>query len=188
MAKSLDDVLGAAEHLLSLGAADPASAWRAMTLATVDTAGRPRQRSVVLRAFSQAARCLEFHTDSRSAKHAELRAHPRAGLHGWDAARRIQLQAQGRVTLHVRDAVAESVWHALPGSTRGTYCVSPGPGTPIETPFDVQPVDEAAAFAVFCVVHFWLDELEWLHLEQGSYARARFCWDNGQCISMWLVP
>lgn len=187
MAKTLEAVLAAAQHLLAEGAAEPASAWRTLTLATVDAAGRPRQRSVVPRAFTQ-ARCLEFHTDSRSAKHAELRCDARAALHGWDPVRRIQLRVQGAVTLHVRDEVASAVWQALPESTRGTYCVAPGPGTAIETPSDTRRTDDAAGFAVFCVVQLWLDELEWLHLEQGSYARARFCWDNGRRTSTWLVP
>lgn len=50
----------------------------AMTLATVDSAGNPQARVVLLKGRS--GRALEFHTNYRSAKARELEAHPRAAL------------------------------------------------------------------------------------------------------------
>lgn len=50
----------------------------AMTLATVDSAGNPQARVVLLK--GRKGRALEFHTNYLSAKARELEAHPRAAL------------------------------------------------------------------------------------------------------------
>lgn len=69
---------------LELGhaAQDRAHPWRVMTLATVDR-DRADARSVVIRDVEEAARQLIFYTDARSAKVAQMHAHPRATLVGW---------------------------------------------------------------------------------------------------------
>jgi hypothetical protein len=188
MPTSLDAVLARACALLAEGVEDAASPFRTPTLASVDPDGCPSLRSVVLRGFDTAGRCLEMHTDTRSAKVVELARQPAAALHVWDAARRVQLRVRGRVSLQAGDAVAEAAWSRLRGSSRATYGVGPGPGTAIASPHDTHARDEHLWFSVFCVVHLRFDSLEWLHLEHGSYERALFRWDNGILTPMWLVP
>jgi hypothetical protein len=48
--------------------------------------------------------------------------------------------------------------------------------------------DEAAARAVFCVLHLTFDRLDWLLLKQGSHRRALFTWAQASTQAMWLVP
>jgi pyridoxine/pyridoxamine 5'-phosphate oxidase len=188
MPASLSATLDTAFALLAEGVADPASPFRTPTLASIGANGEPALRSVVLRGADQATRCLEIHTDTRSAKFAELSVNPRAALHIWDAARRIQLRLYGTVALHVTDCVAEAAWSSLPPPRRSTYCVAPGPGSAIASPHATHAMSEEAAFSVFCVLHFAFAELEWLHLEHGCHNRARFRWHNGQVTPTWLVP
>jgi hypothetical protein len=188
MPTSLDAVLQRAFGLLAEGVDDPASPFRTPTLAGVDPEGCPDLRSVVLRGFDSTGRCLEMHTDTRSAKVRAFARHPSAALHVWDAARRVQIRLRGAVRLHVGDAAAAAAWARLRGSSRATYCVEPGPGVVINSPHDTHARNEEAGFSVFCVIFLRFDALEWLHLEHGSHERALFRWDNGILTPMWLVP
>jgi hypothetical protein len=184
----LDDVLANALALLGEGVADAASPFRTPTLAGVDADGWPALRSVVLRGFDNAARCLEMHTDTRSAKVAAFEQRPAAALHVWDAARRVQVRVRGAVRLHAGDEVAKAAWGRLQPGSRATYCVEPGPGTAIKSPHDTHARGEQEGFSVFCVLHMHFDALEWLHLEHGHHRRALFRWENGVLTPMWRVP
>ncbi len=186
MDRDLEAVLAEAFALLAEGAEDPGSAWRNMTLATVDAALAPQARTVVLRGLDRAARVLEVHTDRRSAKFDQVQRHPRVALHGWDAARAVQLRANGIAVLHVADETSRAAWARLRPQSRATYAVDPGPGHPLARPGEAGT--GADAEAVFCVMHIRLDALEFLHLGQGSHRRARFIWSGGVCSPMWLVP
>ena len=185
---ALDDILAGAFALLAEGADDPGSPWRNPALATVGPGQEPRVRTVVLRRFDPVARHLELHTDARSAKHTELLANPAAELHGWDAARRVQLRVAGTVGLHRDDAVAQAAWDRLRPASRDTYRVEPGPGTRLTTPDEASQAGEEAARSVFCVMRLAITQLEWLHLGQGSHRRARFTWAADARTAMWLVP
>jgi hypothetical protein len=145
-------------------------------------------RTVVLRGCDSDGRWLEMHTDTRSAKYAEFCRNAAAALHFWDAARQQQMRVTGRIALHSGDQVARQAWGRLRAASRAIYGVDPGPGSVIAAPHAVRQASEAAAFEVFCVMRLRFDTLEWLHLEHGSHARARFCWDNGSFTPMWLVP
>jgi pyridoxine/pyridoxamine 5'-phosphate oxidase len=188
MPASLSAILDTAFALLAEGVADPASPFRTPTLASLGADEYPALRSVVLRGADIAARCLEIHTDTRSAKFAEISVNPRAALHIWDAARRIQLRLRGTVALHVADGVAEAAWARLSPSSRSTYCVAPGPGVAIASPHATHAVGEDAGFSVFCVLRLAFAELEWLHLEHGCHNRASFRWHNGEVTPTWLAP
>jgi pyridoxamine 5'-phosphate oxidase len=180
MTLTLDVALATAFACLAEGAADPGSVWHTPTLANLDDAGFASQRSVVMRGWDQAARVIEIHTDIRSAKYEAFEENPKASLHGWDSARRIRQ--------HTNDVVAQAAWQRLRPASRATYGVLPGPGTALRHPHDTRQSDEIQSFAAFCVIQMTVHDLEWLRLEQGSHARARFHWDNGIQASTWLVP
>ncbi len=183
----MDDAFPDWAALLAAGARDPGSPFRNLALGTMGLEHTPQVRTVVLRRFD--GRTLDIHTDTRSAKHAELRANPAATLHGWDQAGRIQIRANGRVTLHTMDAESATAWSLLRPASRATYHVQPGPGTPLPGPANPTPdTDEAAALRVFCVVRLTLHTLDHLHLAQGSHRRARFTWAADRIEAMWLVP
>ena len=126
MYDTLDNVLADGLSRLGDGAANLGSPWRNVALATVGLDGRPQVRTVVLRRFDRVGRLLDVHTDIRSAKHAELRAHADAALHGWDAEARVQLRVAGKASLHTGDrkpvhlprAVGAGRSRPITGSTR----------------------------------------------------------------------
>lgn len=72
----LTDIDASAWAELETAAADPQSGFRYVSLCSVDTEAKPQARMVVLRAADKSARCLEFHTDTRSSKWLELSVNP----------------------------------------------------------------------------------------------------------------
>ncbi len=187
VSQSLDDIRQASEALLAEGAADPGSVWRSPALVTAGADGAPQARTVVLRRFEAGERFLEVHADARSAKIGELATRPDAGLHGWDAARQVQLRLTGRASLHRTGPVADAAWAALRPQSRATYDVLPGPGTVIASPERTSHVGEEARGA-FCVIRLAYTTLEYLHLGKDGHRRARFTWSGGALVSDWLVP
>jgi hypothetical protein len=189
----LGKVLADAYALLDEGVADAVSPWRTLCLATVARDGGPALRSVVQRAFSQSGRALDMHTDRRSAKYAELHAQPKAAVHGWDPARRVQLRLSGHAERLTTGPAADAAWAALSRHGRATYDVLPGPGTRLLAPdYAMHDRDEAAARAVFAVIRLRFDTLEVLSLPaipgQGSHKRAVFRWGRAGATADWLVP
>ena len=186
--KPLAAVLEESFGLLQEGARDPDSPWRNPALATVAPDGRPAIRTLVLRRFSPGMRIAELHTDARSPKMAALALNPRAALHGWDPARRIQLRLDGIVTL-ADDAHVQRAWEALHEGSRATYAVAQAPGTPISEPSPAAPsrgVDEARLD--FRVLAFQVEALEYLSLAPHAHARAAFRWHEQAPDATWLVP
>jgi len=182
----LQAVLDQALSLLAEGARDPASPWRNPALATFGTP--PGLRTVVLRAFRAHDRRIELHTDARSPKIAVLREHPPAALHVWDPGRRIQIRADGIIKI-ANSVVTDAAWAALPDRSRATYRINAAPGTPISAPGIVkQDMPPEAARAVFSVLDFRIEGLEYLSLAHAAHQRARFRWRGDELTATWLVP
>lgn len=187
-ADDLDGTLAEAFRLLSRGIADRRSPFHTPCLGSVDAAGAPVLRTVVLRGFDPAARQLRIHTDLRSGKAAELRANPAVALHGYDPAAQVQLRLSGTATLHAEDAVADAAWAASRPFSRRCYAIAEAPGTPCAAPPGA-PADDAAGRPNFAAVLIAFDRLDWLWLAASGHRRARFAWDaDGTPAATWLVP
>ena len=89
----------------------------AMTLATVDPAGRPAARMTICRGFDVTRGWLVFYTDRESDKGRALAAHPWAAcVFHWDAFER-QIRVEGPVTL-APDADSDAYWNTRPPEAR----------------------------------------------------------------------
>jgi hypothetical protein len=193
----LADILDRACIALAEGVAQAASPFRFLTLATAGQAGST-MRTMVLRRFTKPRFTtphftkqgpeLDFHTDARSPKLADLARMPRVGVHGWDPAARVQI----RIAAHASclDATAcRDIWQTLPAATRSTYAINAAPGTPITAPDQAaRTLDPAASQAVFRVIRVRVEELEWLCLATNPHQRARFTFANGTVHATWVVP
>ena len=166
---------------LELGRAahDREHPWRVMTLATVD-GDRADARSVVLRDVDEAARTVTFYTDARSAKVAQLRAHPRATLVGWWPKPGWQLRLRVTLSLHTAGLDVSSRWAQVKLSPSAQdYLAALPPGTPVDR---FQP--ERGSREHFAVVNAHIDEMDWLELHANGHRRARLAGD----ASTWLTP
>lgn len=89
----------------------------AMTLATIDPAGRPTARMVICRGFDRDAGWFVFYTDRESPKARDLEANGRAALvFYWDGHGR-QIRVEGPVTL-APDAQTDAYWRSRPLDAR----------------------------------------------------------------------
>lgn len=190
----LDAALETAWDILAEGAGNRRVPTHTPTLATIGTDGAPRMRTVVLRGFETASRQVRFHTDRRSGKINELRADPRAGLHVYDPQRKVQLQIDGRVHLHMDDPLANQAWQQTQPMSRIVYQVTRAPGTVIDSPLDVTHDNMPDAglndggSENFLVATLQVETLEWLFLDARGHRRARFTREGNAWSGTWLVP
>ncbi len=163
-------------------------AYHLMTLATVGTGGMPQARLVVMREANPAAGTINFHTDARSPKWAELKANPSATLLWYDPATSIQLRAGGTARLHNQDELARVRWEKSRKDSRACYGGPVGSSCVAEAP-PIAPTDSESGWPHFGVVVVELHELEWLHLIHTGHQRLRFGVEHGRMTSaQWLVP
>ena len=80
--------------------------FRLLTVATIGVDDLPNARLVVLRNFVQSTRTLEFHTDVRSPKVAQLRRNPHVCLLFYDPVVRFQLRIAATAQLYNNDDTA----------------------------------------------------------------------------------
>lgn len=117
----------------------------AMTLATVDAAGRPDARIVLLRRITDTS--LVWFTDRRSAKGAQLAAAPHAALvFHWQPLER-QVRLRGPVTM-LDDAASDAYFASRPrGSRLSAWASHQSQPTPSREAYERQVEDVEARFA-----------------------------------------
>lgn len=168
---------------LSRGVADRSAAARHPVLATVGLDGAAKARTVVLRGASRAEAVLQIHTDTASAKVAEVLAHPGATLQIWDTRAHLQIRAEAQVSVR-QGAAAAAEWSKVPEGAAVVYGGSPPPGAALEDPaHHVQGPDPER----FCVLDCHLIRLDILWLGREGHRRAEFSraegWDG-----QWIAP
>ncbi|MGU3537656.1 pyridoxamine 5'-phosphate oxidase family protein [Methylobacterium sp. A54F] len=178
---------------LARGARDRRSAFHVPTLATVDAAGRPRARTVVLRAVDAAAGTLRVHCDRRSDKAREIAGSGAFALQAYDPDATLQVRAEGRATLHTDDALADAAWDAAQAMSRVCYGAEPGPGTVLPAGGAYALPDAEAARTLgrphFAVLLLRPERLEALYLARAGHRRAAWAREaDGAWTGRWLAP
>jgi pyridoxamine 5'-phosphate oxidase len=192
----LDAVLADIWMRLVRGGADRKSAFHTPVVGSVDDAGDPQQRVMVLRKCDEAARSMRFHTDSRSAKVHQIDR--RVSVLGYDPSAKIQIRVVGTAAIERDGDVADAAWAASNASSRRCYLAEPGPGTitplpgsglPASVESRVPDIEETLpGRANFAVMMVKLDSLEWLYLAHDGHRRARFVWEGDGWRGEWLIP
>ena len=190
-----DTADGQAAHLWALlqrGATDRRSLWHTPTIATIDDAGAPTVRTVVLRAVAPADWTLRFHTDRRSPKFDQLQRAPQIALHIYDAEQKLQVRLAGVAALHTDDDLADRAWIATQPMSRVAYAQAPAPGVPIggeRLPLLATGAHDDLARTNFAAVVLHVTSIDWLHLAADGHRRARLHRDAGGILtSHWLAP
>ena len=187
-----DDLEGTCAHawtILARGAVDAKSSFHIATLATVTNDGRPRARSVVLRACNSAERWLGFNTDRRSEKFQHCLESPHAVMHFYAAKAKIQLRVRVRLDVLEGPPLTKNWANTRPFS-RICYQVTRAPGTPIDDPFavDFDAASTNDGEHNFASVRAHVEEIEWLYLHARGHRRALFRFSEAGDESTWLVP
>ena len=183
MEPDLSDALDGAWQLLVRGAADRRSPVHTPVVSSVDAAGRPDARVMVLRQADRAAARLRFHTDARSPKCAALDG---AAVHvlGYHPGAAVQLRVSGTARVASAGAQVDAIWAASTTFARRCYLTEAAPGSALPAPGSGLPewvegrkpseTDLVPARANFALVLIDVDAIDWLHLAQTGHRRAVF--------------
>ncbi len=147
-----------------------------LTVATLNEAAEPDQRTVVLRHFDAAIPELAFHTDIRSGKARQLAACPRVSLHWYEPQARLQVRIVAAARIHHADARAAAAWADARVTSRACYTAAEPPGTPVESFPAAPPIpqaDDRRGFDQFAVVVCRFTSLELLSLHATGHQRVR---------------
>jgi pyridoxamine 5'-phosphate oxidase len=186
----LGSILKLCWQLLEKGVKDRRHGFHHPVVASVDGAGRPKSRVVILRDASEGA--LRFHTDVRTPKWSELDARPFVSAVFYDETDRVQLRVEGAAHLHHGDGVAKSTWQSSQRMSKVCYGTVPAPGVVMNSfdAFELPPADDEAAIAIgeanFGAVVIHVHSIEWLYLKARRNRRAFFDLRTNQ--AKWLVP
>jgi len=156
--------------------------WRTPVLATRD-GDSADARTVVLREVDEPARTLQVFTDSRSAKVAQLLAHPQGTMVMWSS--RLSWQLRLRVALQVEtDGLAlASRWARLKLSPAAQDYLSPlAPGSVLDGSTAAAPVVHDRGH--FALINVAVQSIDWLELHADGHRRASF----DAAGARWLAP
>jgi len=154
---------------LERAAAERDHAWRTLTLATTD-GEVGLARTVVLREVDTTARTLVFYTDARSAKVAQIAAHPVGTLLAWSAALGWQLRLRCHFEVDHGGLAASSRWARLRLTPAAQDYLSPlAPGSEIGA-----HQSGPAPREHFAIVSARVEALDWLELHAEGHRRALF--------------
>lgn len=187
-----DDLAGSLDYawaMLARGVKDRKCAFHTPSVATIDAAGRPSIRTVVLRGCDTGQHTLRFHTDTRSGKILDMQEHPHAAMHFYDAQLKIQLRLGVRLqALDTAHDAYQTAWQNTRPMSRECYQVTQAPGSPIDDPtkvaFDAAATNDGADHFVPVIAH--VETLEWLYLAARGHRRALF--NLTTASQSWLVP
>ncbi|MEM6561963.1 MAG: pyridoxamine 5'-phosphate oxidase family protein [Planctomycetota bacterium] len=187
--RDFDGIVRRTWALLGRGKKDRRHAFHTPALVTVDAAGRPKVRCVVLRVVDAERRLIGCHCDRRSAKAEEIAATGHAAWHFYDAKHKTQLVIDAEASVHADDEVAQERWSATGRGSRVCYERPHPPSTSADAPYDEQPAsdDAEAGRANFAVVLTRPTAIDYLHLHHAGHVRCRLVWDGGW-VGAWLTP
>lgn len=149
-------------------------------------------RVLVLRHADRASRLLEFHTDRRASKVADIEAFSKACWVFYDPQCKLQLriQSQGRRVTHKADI--DRRWEALSVHTQRAYAQELSPGLEVETLKDAAPCphveDPRSGRENFAVVVCEVEEIRWLKLSRSGHQSAVVRFDGSRWSSSWVMP
>jgi len=181
-AQSLDTLLDQTWKRLARGVADRRAPARHPTLATVDTAGLPQARTVVLRSADPDTAQLRVYTDRYADKVEHVQTHPHAAIHVWDNVAHLQLRLSAAVKVITGDTL-QPVWTQLSDHARSCYGFHPASGDVITEGLAYEKLPDLASFAV---LELTVEHMDILHLGY-QHRRAHYSRDD-DWAGQWVVP
>ncbi|MEL6498117.1 MAG: pyridoxamine 5'-phosphate oxidase family protein [Planctomycetota bacterium] len=196
--QQLDDVLETLWTELEIGAAKAKHGFHQPVVATVRPDGTPTARTVVLRRCDREAGIVSCHTDARAPKLDHLQCTPSAAWCFYDKGRRVQVRAQGLMTVHTDDDIADEHWSRSPVRSRRCYLAPATPGTIADNPSanlppdlldrEPSPQESEAGRENFAVLRCTIESFDYLELHHAGHARASFTRRDGGWNGVWIEP
>ncbi|MCP4837262.1 MAG: hypothetical protein GY895_21160 [Phycisphaera sp.] len=201
--RTLDELLHQAWIGLTRAVVDGKHEWHLPVISTIDGAGRPTGRVVVLRhadVTGSSGPVLACHTDRRSRKVGEFGdGSADVAWTFYERRHKVQLRAVGRSVVHTDDAVADEAWARSSTSSRRCYLAPHGPSSTLDEWDPNLPTawmksvpdvkSSEAGRSNFSVIRTTVQELERLELHHDGHVRSRWRWNGADLSeSEWLAP
>ena len=153
-------------------------------------------RIVVLRKSDQSNNLLQYHSDIRSDKIAQLKNNKNASMLFYDKEEKIQVRFKVECTINYNNDITKESWLKTGHMSRKCYLVDNGPGTESNTPtsglkpelnnFEFTMEQSEVGYKNFTVIQCKVKSIEWLYLAAKGHRRARFDLENDK--KHWVVP
>ena len=186
--------------MLADGAINRRGAAHVPVVASIDSAGHPAQRVMILRQADLETRRLRFHTDVRSTKVTEITPGAPTSLLIYDAEEKVQLRICGIASIDANSAAADLAWEHSTTFARRCYMAEAAPGEVSDEPTSGlpssvegnQPTEEdlTGYRENFAVIRIEVLTVEFLYLANAGHRRAKWQWHTGRqnWSGNWLIP
>ena len=160
--------------------------FRYVTLATVDKTNSPRQRTVVLRDFSEGREFI-IYTDSRSDKVSQIMENDSVSLLFYHEKLKLQLRVTGTASLVNEGEEYKRSWESCGSKSPHSYTAVVPPGSEIENP------EEAYHWHLegtphFCLIKVEANRMEFLQLDGVEHIRSEKIFKNDKDSVRWIAP
>lgn len=158
--------------------------FRYFTLATTDSNGTPRLRTLVLREVDEQLNLIAY-TDKRSTKVTHINKYNIVGLLFFDHDRLIQLSIRAKAQIITDQDILRNTWAKIPQKSRKEYMTEMAPGKEIKTP---EKIDFLKEKHFFTMIKLTPHKIEYLGLNRPNNIRILFKNENGEWVPNYLVP
>ena len=155
-------------------------------------------RVVVLRKFDSKDMVLNFHTDFRSPKVADLKKNKNSLFVFYDYKLKVQLRIKTISNLNNQNSLAEEVWGETKLFSRKCYLTEKPPSSITNVPVDgvdislqgKEPTKEESekGYKNFTVIQNKIEEIDWLYLEASGHRRLKITIKEKIENFEWLIP
>jgi general stress protein 26 len=192
---SLENITQQIWQDLKAAPTDFSSPWRLPLLSTVDQAGHPQTRILVLRGAVPQSHTLTFFSDARAAKCALIKNNPHVAVTFFEGDKGVQLVLAGTATIIQTGKTVDALWHDISLKGRTLYGTDKAPGTQISPDENVLQIptdlnDTETWRKNFAIIEVTVTSGDWLCLAQrGSdqpNRRAYLSFEDKK--SFWRVP
>lgn len=157
--------------------------FKHFTLATSDSNGTPRMRTVVLRKVDDMLN-LVIYTDSQSKKIMHINKDNSVSLLFSDTERSLQVSILAKAEIITNDRVLQSMWSQVPQKLKKEYTVLMPSEKEINASDSIDYLERKHSFSAIKLVPY---NIEYLRLKRPEHTRAHFKKENNTWSSTYLV-
>ena len=183
---------------LSKGVKDRKHSFHTPVFSNINDRNTVDARVVVLRLFNTKNMVLNFHTDFRSPKVADLKINQNSSFVFYDDKLKIQLRIKTNSMINNQNSITKEIWNKTKLYSRKCYLTEKAPSSITNIPEDgidkslqgKEPsVEESEkGFKNFTVVQNKIEEIDWLFLEASGHRRLKITFNNNIENFEWLIP
>ena len=183
---------------LSRGVKDRKHDFHTPVFSNINKQNSIESRIVVLRHFDAENMVLNFHTDYRSPKVADLKQNKNSLFVFYDYKLKVQLRIKSISIINNQNLLTEEKWNNTKLFSRKCYLTEKAPSSTTNVPEDgigihlqgKEPSKEESekGYKNFTVIQNKILEIDWLYLEASGHRRLKITFEEDSKKFEWLIP